>query len=140
MKFSLNRIAPYNAYNSQKTYCGKCNAKEDPNKERQELKGTTPSKEPERVREVVVTGSGASCLRKLAILIFRQSETNLLIKSEVWSRAVRDTFRLRRVRRKERSEQYNGKRERVGGKREGEKREDRGEKSEKAENVGLVGE
>lgn len=33
--------------------------------------------------------SGASCLRKLAILIFRQSETNLLIKSEVWSRAAR---------------------------------------------------
>jgi hypothetical protein len=33
------------------------NAKEDSNKERQKLKGTTPSKEPERVREAAVTAA-----------------------------------------------------------------------------------
>lgn len=48
--------------------------------------------------------SGASCLRKLAILIFRQSETNLLIKSEVWSRAARYFSSVLRVRGKGRLE------------------------------------
>lgn len=48
--------------------------------------------------------SGASCLRKLAILIFRQSETNLLIKSEVWSRAARYFSSVSHVRGKGRPE------------------------------------
>lgn len=42
-----------------------------------------------RKGEISSCCSGACCLRKLAILIFRQSETNLLIKSKVWSCVAR---------------------------------------------------
>lgn len=84
-KLLFNHVALYGTM--VKTCCGKCNTKGDSNKERQELKEATSPKESRRVSK---SSSGASCLRKLAILIFKQSETNLLIKSKIRSRVARE--------------------------------------------------
>lgn len=79
--------------------------------------------------------SGASCLRKLAILIFRQSETNLLIKSEVWSRAARYFSSVSHVRGKGTAGDGNGKRERVGGKKERKKKDKKERESERVKKI-----
>jgi len=92
-KLLFNHVALYGTM--VKTCCGKCNTKGDSNKDRQELKEATPPKERRRVPKSSNCSSGASCLRKLAILIFRQSETNLLIKSKVRSRAAREILFVR---------------------------------------------